>query len=87
MAISENNYDSFKELFSDENKNTVSKDTLSEFSKVTTAGFDNSLYSLITYSNGEMFIAKLSAKKINGEYKVEDVMKVPEKMKKLFQGK
>lgn len=34
-----------------------------------------------------MFIAKLSAKKINGEYKVEDVMKVPEEMKKMFQEK
>lgn len=86
-AISGNNYDSFEELFSDERKNTVSKETLSQYSKVTTAGFDNSLYGLITYSNGEMFIAKLSAKKINGEYKVEDLMKVPEEMKKLFQGK
>lgn len=87
MSLSGNNYDNFNELFSDGRKNTVSKETLSEFSKATSNGFDNSLYGLITYSNGEMFIAKLSAKKINGEYKVEDVMKVPEEMKKMFQEK
>lgn len=87
MSISGNNYVNFNELFSDGRKNTVSKETLSEFSKVTSNGFDNSLYGLITYSNGEVFIAKLSAKKINGEYKVENVMKVPEEMKKMFQEK
>ena len=87
MSISGNNYDNFNALFSDGRKNTVSKETLSEFSKVTSDGFDNSLYGVITSSNGEMFIAKLSAKKINGEYKVEDFMKVPEEMKKMFQEK
>jgi hypothetical protein len=87
LTLGGDNYDNFNALFSDGRKNTVSEETLKEFSKATSAAFDNSLYGLVTYSNGEMFLVKLSVKKIDGEYKVEDVVKVPEEMKKLFQRK
>jgi hypothetical protein len=87
MAINSNNYDSFNALFYDGNKNVTSKESLTEYSSKTTAGSDHKLYGLITYSNGEMFLAKLSVNKIDGEYKVEDLVKVPEEMKKLFEEK
>ena len=87
MAISNNNYDSFNELFSDGRKNIVSKETLTELSKISTAGSGNYLYELITFTNGEMLLVRYTAKKVDGEYKVEDVVKVPEEMKKLFKVK
>ena len=87
MAISNGNYDSFNALFSDGRKNIVSKETLTEFSKISTAGSGNYLYELITFTNGEMLLVRYTAKKVDGEYKVEDVVKVPEDMKKLFKVK
>lgn len=67
MAITENNYDNFNSLFSDGRKNTISNEKLMEFNNISTAGFGNSLYELITFTNGEMLLVRYSAKKTDGE--------------------
>jgi hypothetical protein len=83
-SISSDNYDNYSELFGDWCKNKASQADLGEFSKLSAAGFDSSLYGLITYSNGEMLLVKFAPEKVDGEYKVQDVIKVPEDMKGLF---
>lgn len=83
-AINADNYDSFNALFSDGRKDTVSEEMFSEFNSMTAPGSAHSLYGVITYSNGEMLLARLSVIKTDGKYKIEDVVKIPDEMKKLF---
>ena len=84
-AIKDNNYERFNELFTDSRKNVVSKEILNEFNSLSTSGTDYNLYEVLTYTNGEMFLVNLVP--IDGEYQIQDIVKVPEEMKKIFQTK
>lgn len=84
MAMDSENYDNFNKLFSEGRKNSISKEEFSKLKKLTTAGTDFKHYELLTFTNGEMFLVRLTPEKVNGEYKIEDVIIVPEEMKKLF---
>ena len=82
--IDDENYEAFNELFSDELKNSVSQEDFKKLKDISTAGSNHSLYNIITFQNGEMLLIKFSSIEPNGEYKVEEVMRVPEEFKSLF---
>lgn len=84
MAIDSENYDRFNELFSKERSGSISKEDFSKLKKLTTEGTDYKNYELLTFSNGQMFLIRLTTEKINGEYKIDDVIIVPDEMKKFF---
>ncbi|KOA21560.1 hypothetical protein CLHOM_00190 [Clostridium homopropionicum DSM 5847] len=84
LRIGGNEYEKFNELFSEQRKNVVSKDMLKEFSNLSTKASMHTLYEVIEYSNGEMLLVRLNQKQGKGDYKVEDVVRIPEDMKKLF---
>jgi len=55
-----------------------------EIKNLTTAGSSYANYVLVTFENGEMLLVRLSPEKVNGEYKIEDVIIVPDEMKEMF---
>jgi hypothetical protein len=83
-TISNDDYDRFNALFGDWCEGKVSTADLGEFSKLSSFGYGSSFYGVITYSNGEMLLVQIAPEKVDGEYKVENVVKVPEEMKELF---
>ena len=85
--INSGNYEAFTDLFSDELKNSVSKEEFEKLKNISTSGSDHSTYDIITFENGEMLLIKLSAVSVDGEYKVEKVIQVPEELKTLFNDK
>ena len=82
--IDAENYEGFNDLFSDDLKNSVAMDDFKKLKDISTAGSSHSLYDIITFENGEMLLVKLYQIEATGEYKVENVMKVPEEFKALF---
>lgn len=52
--------------------------------KFTTPGADYKNYELITFTNGKMLLINLTPENENGEYKIQDVIEVPDNMKSLF---
>lgn len=52
--------------------------------KFTTPGADYKNYGLITFSNGKMLLIYFTPEKTDGEYKIQDVIEVPDNMKTLF---
>ncbi|MGN0028091.1 MAG: hypothetical protein ACI33I_13970 [Clostridium sp.] len=82
--IDAENYEGFNDLFSDDLKNSVSKEDFEKLKNISTSGSDHSLYNIITFENGEMLLVKLYQIEATSEYKVENVMKVPEEFKALF---
>ena len=85
IAINNNDYERFNSFFSEDRKNAISEDMLSEFNKIGTPGASYIHYELVGFTNGEMLLMRLTAEKVDGAYKVENVIIVPEEMKKLFQ--
>ena len=85
--IDAENYEDFKKLFSNELKNSVSIDEFKKLKNITTAGSQHSLYDIITFENGEMILVKISPIEVNGEYKIEEVIQVPDEFKALFTDK
>ena len=55
-----------------------------EMKNLTSAGVGLTHYELLTFENGEMFLVMLTPEKVNGEYKIEDVVIVPNEMKEIF---
>lgn len=49
-----------------------------------TAGTQYTHYELLTFENDEMLLVRLTPEKVNGEYKIEDVVIVTSKMKEIF---
>lgn len=84
IAIDRGDYDSFNKLFSDGRKDSVSKKKFAEYKEITTAESYYRHYELITFTNGEMLLVRLTPDKVNGEYKIEDVVRVADDRKKLF---
>ena len=85
--IDAENYEEFKKLFSNELENSVSIDDFKMLKDITTAGSNHSLYDIITFENGEMILIKISPIEVNGEYKIEEVIQVPDEFKALFTDK
>lgn len=84
MAIHGDNYERFNKLFSEERKNVASKDMLKELNNLSTEASSYTHYEVIEYSNGEMLLVRLNYRQEKGEYEVEDIVKIPKEMKKLF---
>jgi hypothetical protein len=78
------NYQNFNELFTDGRKSSVSVEQFNELKKLTTAGMNLKHYELLTFTNGKMILIKLTPERVDGEYKIEDVIEVPDEMKSLF---
>ena len=81
------NYKNFDELFSAGRRETVSVDQFDKLAKITTEASEYKHYELIKFTNGEMFLVLITQDKLNGEYKVEDIKRVPDEMKSLFETK
>ena len=84
MRMDYKDYQGFKSLFSEGRKQSVPIEEFNKMSKLTTAKTDFKNYQVLTFENGEMLLVRLSSVKIDGEYKIEDVIIVPENMKSLF---
>lgn len=78
------NYDAFNRLFSEGRQNSISEDKFSEMKKLTTSGADLKNYELITFTNGKMLLINLTPADEKGEYKIQDVIEVPDNMESLF---
>ncbi|VYU57969.1 hypothetical protein [Clostridium tertium] len=87
QSIDNKNYEAFKNLFSDGLENSISKEDFEKLQNLTTAGSDYKLYSVITFENGEIFLIKLTSTPIDDDYKIEEVMQVPDEFKTLFNTK
>lgn len=85
--IDAGNYEAFKGLFSEGLENSISKEDFNNFKDISTAGSSHNLYDVITFENGEMLLIKLSSVEIDGEYRVEEVLQIPEEFKTLFNNK
>ncbi len=84
VSIDGNNYERFNKLFSEKRKDVASKDMLKELNDLSTEASLNTHYEVIEYSNGEMLLVRLNYRQEKGEYEVEDIVKIPKEMKKLF---
>lgn len=82
LAIDNGDYERFNNLLSE--KNIISRDSFDEMKNKTTAVAGYIHYELITFENGEMLLVRLTPEKVNGEYKIEDVIIVPNEMKEIF---
>lgn len=85
IALSTKNYEKFNELFSEERKNVISKNKFNEYTNLMTEDSKYEFYNLIKYRNDEMFLVKFAPAKIDGEYKIENVVRIPKEMRKLFE--
>lgn len=85
LAIDENDYERFNEQFSESRKNTVSNESLDAMSALSTAGASYTNYELVTFENGEMLLVRLTPILIDGEYKIEDIIIVPDELKDFFE--
>lgn len=83
--IKAGNYEGFNDLFTEERQNVISKDQFVEMANRVTEGASYSHYELIKFTNGEMLLVLMTQEKVNGKYKVEDVIPVSEEMKKIFE--
>jgi hypothetical protein len=84
LTIDDNDYEAFNNLFSKGRKGIITKEDFNEFNNITTAGSSHRLYDIITFQNGEMLLVRLTPEKINREYQVEDVIRIPDEMKQFF---
>lgn len=83
-AINNGDYERFNALFSEGRKNTISRDKFNEMKNLISAGTGFTHYELLTFKNGEMLLVMLTPEKVNGKYKIEDVVIVPSEMKEIF---
>ena len=87
MAITNKDYEAFNNLFSEDIKGIITEKEFNEFNKISTVGSSHKLYTTISFQNGEILLVKITTEKINGEYKVEDVIQIPDEMKYFFEDK
>lgn len=64
-AIDSKNYEAFNKLFIEDRKRVITKEDFDKFNKVSTAGTSHKIYTTISFTNGEMFLIKLTTEKIN----------------------
>lgn len=82
--IDAENYEDFKDLFSEDLENSISKEDFNKFKEISTSGSNHNLYDIITFENGEMLLIKLTTTPVNDEYKVEEIIQIPDEFKLLF---
>ncbi|MGL4911254.1 MAG: hypothetical protein ACRC3Y_02355 [Romboutsia sp.] len=82
-SLGRKDYKNIEKLFMDSNI-TTSKDELDEFFELSKQNSNYSLFETITYNNGEMLLVEFSPYKINNEYKIIGIKKIPNDMKNLF---
>lgn len=85
LKIDNNDYKGFNNLFSKGRKHSVSIEEFNKMNKLTTARTMYTNYEILTFTKGEMLLVRLTPVKVDGEYKMEDVIIVPEDMKSIFQ--
>lgn len=84
LQINADNYENSKKLFTKEREEALTKEKFKELKSLVTAGSSYVLYETITFEDGEMLLVRMTADKVDGEYKIEDVTIIPEEMKELF---
>lgn len=82
-SLGRKDYKNIEKLFMDSNI-TTSKDELDEFFELSKQNSNYNLFETITYNNGEMLLVEFSPYKINNEYKIIGIKKIPNDMKNLF---
>ena len=83
-AVDEGDYQRFQAMFTEARKNAISAEMFQEMREETTAEMGFAQYGVLTFDNGEMMLIRLTPEKIEGEYKIEDVVIIPDDMKALF---
>ena len=84
LAIDNGDYERFNNLFNEGSENITSRDSFDDMKNITTAVTGYTHYELLTFENGEMLLVRFTPEKVNGEYKIEDVIIVPNEMKEIF---
>lgn len=82
--IDAGNYEDFKNLFSEGLENSITEEDFNKLKDISTPGSSHNLYEIIAFENGEMLLIKLYQIEATGEYKVEEVLKVPDEFKTIF---
>ena len=83
-ALGSNDYEAVKALFSEGRREFLTEENFKEWKELKTAGSSYVLYETITFQDGEMLLVRMTAEKMDGEYKIEDVTIVPEEMREFF---
>ena len=82
--IDAGNYEDFKNLFSEGLENSITEEDFNKLKDISTPGSSHNLYEIIAFENGEMLLIKLYQIEATGEYIVEEVLKVPDEFKTIF---
>lgn len=82
-------YDLFQSYFTESRKDAVSEADFERFSASYPGSAGLSLYEVMTFPNGEMFLVRLAppVSDKEGLYKAEDMIEIPEEIKEFFQTK
>ena len=84
-ALDLNDYETFNDLFTDSRRDVISKKELEQFSNIySSSGASFILYETITFSNGEMILVRMAQDNLTDEYKVEDIINIPDEMTRFF---
>ncbi|CCQ96278.1 conserved hypothetical protein [[Clostridium] ultunense Esp] len=84
QAVRTNDFMSYRSLFSERRKEYASRETFDRLRGMYGGGAEFSHYELVTLASGEMALVRLTPKNNAGRVEVEDVIIVPEEMRKLF---
>lgn len=82
-SLGRKDYDNIEKLFINGNV-TTSKDELNEFCELSKQNSNYNLFETITYNDGEMLLVEFSPYKVDNEYKIISIKKIPNDVKKLF---
>ncbi len=86
LAIEQGNYERFKELFADGRKEVINKEQFQAMKDLTTSGTEYRNYEFIKFDNETMLLIRLTPEKDkSGKYYIEDVKKVPNELKGVFE--
>ncbi|WP_274365662.1 hypothetical protein [Paenibacillus thermotolerans] len=85
QAIGNKDIELVDSYFTESRKGAISEEELGELSRLVTAGSETRNYGFIQFETGEMLLLDLV--KVKDSYKIQDVIRVPEEMKNLFQAR
>jgi len=86
LAIDQGNYERFKELFADGRKDVITKEQFQAMKDLTTSGTSYVHYELAKFENGTMLLIRLTPEKDKGgKYYIEDVKKISNEFKSVFE--
>lgn len=84
LAIDLDDYEQFNNLFTQGRKDTISEELFDAMRTITTSRTVSTTYQLLTFENGEMLLVRITPEEVEGEYRIEDIINVPEEMKEVF---